>query len=89
LVLNLTTNIKVEISAHTDSNGDDAYNQKLSEARARSAVDFVVSKGVDPNRVSAKGYGEAKITNRCKNGVYCTDDEHQPNRRIEFKVLRN
>jgi outer membrane protein OmpA-like peptidoglycan-associated protein len=89
LVLNLTTNIKVEISAHTDSNGDDAYNQKLSEARAKSAVDFIVSKGVDPKRVSAKGYGETKITNRCKNGVYCTDDEHQPNRRIEFRILRN
>lgn len=89
LVLNLTTAIKIEISAHTDSNGDDAYNQKLSEARARSAVDFLVSKGVAANRVSAKGYGESKITNRCKNGVYCTDDEHQPNRRIEFRILRN
>lgn len=89
LVLNLTTAIKIEISAHTDSNGDDAYNQKLSEARAKSAVDFIVSKGVDPKRVSAKGYGETRITNRCKNGVYCTDDEHQPNRRIEFRILRN
>lgn len=89
LVLNLTTAIKVEISAHTDSNGDDAYNQKLSEARAKSAVDFIISRGVDAKRVVAKGYGETKITNRCKNGVYCTDDEHQPNRRIEFKILRN
>lgn len=89
LVLNLTTSIKVEISAHTDSNGDDAYNQKLSEARAKSAVDFLISKGVSANRVSAKGYGETRITNRCKNGVYCTDDEHQPNRRIEFRILRN
>jgi len=89
LVLNQTTQIKVEISAHTDSNGDDAYNQKLSEARAKSAVDYLVSKGVSSNRVSAKGYGETKITNRCKNGVYCTDDEHQPNRRIEFRILRN
>jgi outer membrane protein OmpA-like peptidoglycan-associated protein len=89
LVLNLTTQIKVEISAHTDSNGDDAYNQKLSEARAKSAVDFLVGKGVSANRVSAKGYGETRITNRCKNGVYCTDDEHQPNRRIEFRILRN
>jgi outer membrane protein OmpA-like peptidoglycan-associated protein len=89
MVLNLTTAIKVEISAHTDSNGDDAYNQKLSEERARSAVDFLISRGVSANRVTAKGYGETKITNRCKNGVYCTDDEHQPNRRIEFKILRN
>ncbi|MBP7809688.1 MAG: OmpA family protein [Bacteroidia bacterium] len=89
LVLNMTTTIKIELSAHTDSNGDDAYNQKLSEQRAKVAVDFVISRGVDPSRVIAKGYGETKITNRCKNGVYCTDDEHQPNRRIEFKILRN
>lgn len=89
LVLNLIKNIKIEISAHTDSNGDDVYNQKLSEQRAKAAVDFIVSKGVDPKRVIAKGYGESRITNRCKNGVYCTDDEHQPNRRVEFRILRN
>ena len=89
LVLSLTTTIKIELSAHTDSNGDDASNQKLSEQRAKAAVDFMISKGVDPKRVIAKGYGETKITNRCKNGVFCTDDEHQPNRRIEFKILRN
>ena len=89
LVLNSTTNIKIEISAHTDSNGDDASNQTLSNQRAKAAVDYMISRGVDPSRVIAKGYGETQITNRCKNGVYCTDDEHQPNRRIEFKILRN
>lgn len=89
LVLNSTTGIKIEISAHTDSNGDDASNQTLSDQRAKAALDFMISKGADARRVIAKGYGETKITNRCKNGVFCTDDEHQPNRRIEFKVLRN
>ncbi len=89
LVLNMTINLKVELSAHTDSNGDDAYNQKLSEQRAKAAVDFIISRGVEPSRLISKGYGETKITNRCKNGVFCTDDEHQPNRRIEFKILRN
>ncbi|HWY11054.1 MAG TPA: OmpA family protein [Bacteroidia bacterium] len=89
LVLSLTATIKIELSAHTDSNGDDASNQLLSEQRAKAAVDFMIGKGVDPARVIAKGYGETRITNRCKNGVFCTDDEHQPNRRIEFKILRN
>jgi outer membrane protein OmpA-like peptidoglycan-associated protein len=89
LVLNSTSGIKIEISAHTDSNGDDASNQTLSDLRAKAALDFMISKGVEASRVIAKGYGETKIVNRCKNGVYCTDDEHQPNRRIEFRIIRN
>ena len=89
LVLTMVPNLKIELSAHTDSNGDDASNQKLSEQRAKAAVDFILKHGIEANRVIAKGYGETKITNRCKNGVYCTDDEHAPNRRIEFKILRN
>jgi outer membrane protein OmpA-like peptidoglycan-associated protein len=89
LVLTMVPNVKIELSAHTDSNGDDASNQKLSEQRAKAAVDFIIAHGVEAGRINAKGYGETKIINRCKNGVYCTDDEHAPNRRIEFKILRN
>ena len=89
LVLNLAPNLKIELSAHTDSNGDDAYNQKLSEQRAKAAVDFIIAQGISSSRITAKGYGETKIINRCKNGVFCADDEHAPNRRIEFKILRN
>jgi outer membrane protein OmpA-like peptidoglycan-associated protein len=89
LVLNSTQGIKIELSAHTDAVGDDAYNQTLSEKRARAAVEYIISKGVPASRIVAKGYGESKIVNRCKNGVFCTDDEHAPNRRIEFKILKN
>jgi len=89
LVLTMASNLKIELSAHTDSNGDDASNQKLSEQRAKAAVDFILNHGIEAGRVTAKGYGETKIINRCKNGTYCTDDEHAPNRRIEFKILRN
>ncbi len=89
LVLTLAPNLKLELSAHTDSNGDDASNQKLSQQRAKAAVDFIIGHGIEAGRIIAKGYGETKITNHCKNGVYCTDDEHAPNRRIEFKILRN
>jgi outer membrane protein OmpA-like peptidoglycan-associated protein len=89
LVMNSTQGIKIELSAHTDSNGDDNYNLTLSENRAKAAVDYIISKGVPASRIIAKGYGESKIINRCKNGVFCPDDEHAPNRRIEFKILKN
>jgi outer membrane protein OmpA-like peptidoglycan-associated protein len=89
LVMNSNDKMKIELSAHTDSNGDDASNQSLSQQRAKSAADYIISKGVAASRIVTKGYGETKILNRCKNGVFCSDDEHSINRRIEFKVLAN
>ncbi len=78
---------KIEIGSHTDSRGSDAYNLKLSEARAKSVVDYLVSKGIDKSRMTSKGYGESEILNRCKNGVNCSEAEHAVNRRTEFTVL--
>ncbi|MFT3886414.1 MAG: OmpA family protein [Flavobacteriales bacterium] len=75
-----------ELSSHTDSRGGDTYNLVLSDARARSAVDYLIRKGVDPQRVTARGYGESMLMNRCSNGVKCTEEEHQANRRTEFRV---
>jgi outer membrane protein OmpA-like peptidoglycan-associated protein len=80
-------NIKVELSSHTDSRGSDSQNQKLSQARAQSCVDYLLSKGVKKENIIAKGYGESKLVNRCKNGVNCSEEEHQANRRTEIKVL--
>lgn len=80
-------NIKVELSSHTDSRGSDAQNKKLSQARAQSCVDYLLSKGVKKENIIAKGYGESKLVNKCKNGVVCTEEEHQANRRTEIKVL--
>lgn len=89
MVLLKNPNMKLELSAHTDANGNDAYNQTLSEQRAKAANDYIVLKGVEAVRISSKGYGESKILNKCKNGVFCPDDEHHENRRIEFKLLQN
>jgi outer membrane protein OmpA-like peptidoglycan-associated protein/tetratricopeptide (TPR) repeat protein len=80
--------IHIELSSHTDSRGKDAYNQKLSQKRAQSAVDYIISQQISPERIYAKGYGESKLLNKCKNGVKCTEDEHQLNRRTEFKVVK-
>lgn len=81
-------NIKVEMSSHTDSQGSDAYNQKLSQRRADATVNYIVSQGISKDRLIARGAGESELKNtKCANNVPCTDDEHRINRRTEFKVL--
>lgn len=79
--------VRVELSSHTDSRGSDAYNMKLSQRRAQAAVDYIISQGIAKSRLIAKGYGESKLLNRCANGVKCTEEEHQLNRRTEMKVV--
>jgi outer membrane protein OmpA-like peptidoglycan-associated protein len=80
--------VKIELSSHTDSRQSDSYNNMLSQLRADAAVKYIISKGIDYNRITAKGYGETKLLNRCKNGVNCSEDEHQKNRRTEFKLIK-
>lgn len=79
--------LKIELSSHTDSRGSDSYNEKLSQRRAQSAVDYLVTRGIARERLVAKGYGEKRLLNRCSNGVDCTRAEHQANRRTEVEVL--
>lgn len=81
--------IKIELSSHTDSRGSDRYNQRLSQRRAESAVEYIISQGIEDERITAKGYGETKLVNECRNGVKCSDEEHQRNRRTEFSVTEN
>lgn len=80
--------LDIEMGSHTDVRGNDQYNQVLSDKRALAAVNYLISRGIDKNRLTCKGYGEKVLVNQCKNGVYCTEDEHQKNRRTEFKVTR-
>jgi len=75
-----------ERGAHTDCRGSFAYNDKLSQNRAESAIKYIISAGIDKSRITAKGYGEHQLTNKCSDGVDCTPAEHQANRRTEFKV---
>ena len=85
-ILNDNPSIKIELSSHTDCRGTDAYNMKLSSARAESAVKYIISKGIVADRIKAKGYGETMLVNKCDCDK-CTDEQHQENRRTEFKVL--
>lgn len=71
-----------------DARGNDQYNLVLSDKRAHAAVQYLISQGIDPSRLTYKGYGEKVLVNQCKNGVQCTEEEHQQNRRTEFKVTK-
>lgn len=78
----------IHIESHTDSRGNDKYNESLSERRAQSTFKWLVGKGIDKNRLTAKGYGESQLVNQCSNGVSCTAEEHQLNRRSMF-IIKN
>lgn len=77
----------IELSSHTDARGDDTYNQELSQKRAQSAVNWLVARGVNANNIKPVGYGESKPVNQCVNNIKCTEEQHQRNRRTEFRVL--
>jgi len=88
-ILKENPTIEIELGSHTDSRGNDAYNMALSQRRADAAVQYIVDIGdIDPHRIKAKGYGETRLLNRCKNGVGCSEEEHQMNRRTEFKITK-
>lgn len=78
--------ISIEVGSHTDSRGAFKYNELLSTRRANSTVEYILSKGIDSNRIVAKGYGELQLVNGCKEGVKCLEMEHQFNRRTEFAI---
>lgn len=90
VVFSLTENpdLQVEVYAYTDSRGDAEENMKLSDMRAKSAVVYIISKGISPMRIKGKGFGESKILNRCTDGVTCSEKEHELNRRTEFKFIK-
>jgi len=80
--------LKLSINSHTDAKGEDAYNISLSEKRAQKVMEYFVLQGIDKDRLKAKGFGETQIKNRCKNGVDCSELEHQLNRRTEFNFTK-
>lgn len=80
--------VKLELGSHTDSRGSDKFNLDLSEKRAKSAVKYITSNSdINSDQIFAKGYGETKLLNRCKNGVQCSERRHQKNRRTELKII--
>lgn len=78
--------LTVELGSHTDCRASSAYNNSLSGKRAESAVNYLIANGIDPQRLTYKGYGETMLINKCADGVACSEAEHQANRRTEFKI---
>ncbi|MEL7001335.1 MAG: OmpA family protein [Bacteroidota bacterium] len=87
-VMNENPTLEIELGSHTDSRGSDAYNLSLSDRRAKSSAAYIVSQGIDKSRITGKGYGESLIINQCTNGVRCSKEDHQLNRRTEFKITK-
>ncbi|MBB1149500.1 PD40 domain-containing protein [Myroides sp. NP-2] len=79
--------MKLDVRSHTDSRGNDAYNMQLSDRRVKSTIKWMIEQGIDPGRLTGRGYGESQLQNKCSNGVPCTAEEHQLNRRSEFIIL--
>ncbi|WP_230381578.1 OmpA family protein, partial [Myroides albus] len=85
-VLQMYPQLKIDVRSHTDSRGNDAYNLKLSDRRAKSTISWMVKQGIQSDRISGKGYGESQLVNKCKNHVPCSKAQHQENRRSEFII---
>ena len=81
-------NMTIAIRSHTDSRQTHKYNELLSDRRAKSTLEFMVKNGIERNRLNAKGYGEIQLVNGCADGVTCSEEEHQKNRRSEFIIVK-
>ena len=86
-MMNDNPNAILEVSSYTDSRGSDSYNDRLSRRRAKAVVKWLIKKGISKARITAKGYGENNLVNNCEDLTPCSEEEHQLNRRTEFKVI--
>jgi outer membrane protein OmpA-like peptidoglycan-associated protein len=87
-VLEQHPTMQIDIRSHTDSRQTAEYNNWLSDNRAKSTMKWLIKKGINKTRLTAKGYGESQLVNKCADGVECTEEEHQQNRRSEFLILK-
>lgn len=79
--------MKIDIRSHTDSRASHKYNDQLSDRRAKSTRGWLIEQGIDASRLTSKGYGERELFNKCADGVKCSEEEHQANRRSEFIIV--
>ena len=85
-VLNQNPSMKINIRSHTDSRASFAYNDRLSQRRAKSTKDWLIKNGITADRLTSEGLGENELVNKCSDNVKCTEPEHQLNRRSEFVI---
>jgi len=87
-IMNKYPEMIIRAESHTDSRGKDGYNMALSDRRAKSTAQYVISKGIAANRIIGEGKGETTLINECSNGVQCSKEAHQANRRSEFHIVK-
>lgn len=87
-VMNAHPSLTIDIRSHTDSRGQAEYNMKLSQQRANSTRDWIIAQGIDPKRLTARGYGATQLINHCNTTQKCSEQEHQENRRSEFIISK-
>jgi len=88
-VLKQNPNMKIDVRSHTDSRAPTAYNQSLSDRRNKATIDYLINQGgIDASRLTGRGYGESQLVNNCADGVPCSPEEHQLNRRSEFIIVK-
>ena len=81
-------NLKIDVRSHTDSRAPDGYNMTLSQNRNLSTIRYIINNGsISNTRLTGRGYGETQLTNACGNGIECSEEEHQLNRRSEFIIV--
>ncbi len=91
-IMNENPTMQIELGSHTDCRGSAESNRKLSDKRAKSSADYIKGKITNPSRINGRGYGEMNLVNQCecegKNAIPCTEEQHQANRRTEFKIIK-
>lgn len=86
-LMNRFKGMKIELRSHTDSRGSGVSNMTLSDSRARTAAQYLFSKGIEKERIISKGYGETIPLNKCSDGVKCSEEDYRINRRTEFRII--
>ncbi len=88
-VMNEYPEMKIDVRSHTDSRGKDDYNMRLSERRNKSTINYIVERGgISRDRLTGRGYGESELINECANGIPCSREKHELNRRSEFRIVQ-
>lgn len=91
-IMNENPTMQIELGSHTDCRGSAESNRKLSDKRAKSSADYIKGKISNPSRINGRGYGEMNLVNQCecegKKVIPCTEEQHQANRRTEFKIVK-
>lgn len=88
--MNKYPSVEIDVQSHTDSRAEDNYNVSLSSRRNKATKEYIINKGgIESHRVKGVGFGETQLVNECSNGVKCSENQHQQNRRSEFIIISN